>query len=137
MSLLDENPCSKNRWESLTYPFGRLTLRPLYCICEIAEHVGLSEAEIREIIFHLDNEYQQRNFGIIFNVVNSYSTDPVSMKKIAEMRSLVAIAYVVSSHSRLIISQLEGLYMKRPVFVDYNMVHAIQWIESRVKAKLS
>ncbi len=137
MSLLDENPFSKNRWESLTYPFGRLTLRPHYCICEFADQVDLSESEIGEIMFVLDNEYHGKSFGFIFNVVNSYSSDPVAMRKIAELRGLVAIAYVVTSQSRMIISQMEGLYLKRPVFVDYNMVNAIQWIEYRVKANLS
>lgn len=108
---------------------GHLMLYPNIVVGEIKEgmHIAYENFNIASQI--LAEEYKgTRPFIYISNRTNSYSMDPVAYKDLlALVPNLKGFAVVAKSKRRRMMSNLERIFIKKPMRVFETMDEAFEW----------
>ena len=116
------------------FQFGCMELMDDYAVitCNQGVHIDLNEIEAIEVV--LDTAYSNKRFGFIANRVNSYSVDPLAVRKLFSRDNLVAGTIVGGSKHIKHIAKLEFEVIGGPpkkYFKD--MSSAVKWIECLVR----
>lgn len=113
---------------------GRLEIGECYAIITANHGVEIDVHDVTELCEVLQSTYRDRPFGIITNRKNQYSVDPLAVRKLFEMRSLIAGAIVGYSTVTETVSLAEAkLYRTAPVRYFNNLGQAKSWISETVK----
>jgi len=95
-------------------------------------HIDLNEIETIEDV--LDTDYSNKRFGLIANRVNSYSVDPLAVRRLFTHDNLVAGAIVGESKHIRYIAMLEFEIIGGPPKKHFHdMSSAVNWIKGLVR----
>ena len=116
------------------FQFGNMELMDDYTIdtCNEGVHVNFDVIEVIEAV--LDSAYSNKRFGFIANRVNSYSTNPLAVRRLFTQKNLVAGAIVGGSKYIKNIANLEFEIIGGPPKKHFeDMSSAVKWVEVLVR----
>ncbi len=116
------------------FQFGCMELMDDYAVvtCNEGVHVDLNEIEVIEAV--LDTAYSKKRFGFIANRVNSYSINPLAVRRLFTHNNLVAGAIVGGSKHIKHIAKIEFEIIRGPPKKHFeDMSSAVKWIEGLLR----
>lgn len=121
--------------DSLTYPFGKISIYEHYIIAVMFEGVTI-EPKHNEVLVAIAKKYfKGKLFGYITHRINSYSVDPRIYVETSKIENLAAFAVVSEKEINLSNAQIEKLFLKKPIKSFKHLAAAIRWVEEMVLVK--
>jgi flavin-dependent dehydrogenase len=131
-SSIDKVPIAEHELE-----IGRMTFYPNIIVGEVGEgmHITFESATIAAQV--IAQTYKGTiPFVYISNRVNSYSMDPVAYKELFSLvPNLLGFAVVSESKRRRMLSNLERMFVKKPMRVFSSMDEAFDWAHKLLESK--
>ena len=116
--------------QTIVFPFGTVLLYENYLVSEINEGETVTIEHNLELVKLSESFYSDRPFGYITNRINSYAVDPKTYIETSKIENLVGFAVVAQEELMMSNTQIEKLFLKKPVEVFRNLENATVWIES-------
>jgi len=117
---------------SFTFPFGEVDIYYNYLISVINEGETVTPEYNRELVALAESVYQGRRFGYITHRKHSYSVDPKTYIETSKIVNLVAFAVVTNERLAISNTEIEKLFLKKPVEVFNTIEQAETWVESLI-----
>jgi vacuolar-type H+-ATPase subunit D/Vma8 len=117
---------------SFTYPFGEVVVYDNYLISVINEGETVTPEYNRELARLAESVYEGRCFGYITHRKHSYSVDPKTYIETSKIENLVAFAVVTNEPVTISNTEVEKLFLRKPVEVFDTIEQAVTWIESLI-----
>jgi len=131
-SNINQDPIAVHELE-----IGKLTLYPNIIVGEVADGVHLTFENATVAAQIMAQEYKDTTpFVYISNRVNSFSMDPVAYKDLfSVVPNIQGMAIVAKSKKRRMLSNLERIFIKKPMRVFSSMDEALDWSNKLLKNK--
>lgn len=122
--------------KTISYTFGEVELYPNYLITVINEGETVKPHYNDELVKLSKSVFKNRPFGYITHRKNSYGVDPKTYIQTSRIENLVAFAVVTNEQLTISNTEIEKLFLKKPVQVFDVIENAVDWVESEVASKL-
>jgi hypothetical protein len=115
--------------------FGEVHIYNFYVKAVIAEGITIDKKISDTIINLATKHFPHKPFGYITHRIHSYSVDPAVYKDVADISNLVGFAIVTGNTKRLINSDFERYFIKKPSKTFKELDEAINWIKELINNK--
>lgn len=115
---------------SITFPFGKVDVYDNYLISVMNEGETVTPEHNHELAKLSRSVYKDRPFGYITHRKNSYSVDPKTYFETSKIENLVAFAVVTNERLAISNTEVEKLFLKKPVEVFETLEQAETWVNS-------
>ncbi len=116
--------------QHVTFPFAKVTLYHNYMVSVINEGETVTVEHNEELVNLSQSFYAGRPFGYISYRLNSYAVDPKTYIETSKIENLAGFAVVTDEKLKLDNTQVEKLFLKKPVSVFNSVDDAVVWIEA-------
>ena len=123
---------SPNMITKRTLNFGVVELYENFAIGEMNEGVDLKAEEQNELLNLCTNTFNNRPFGYISHRQHSYSVDPKVYINTGKVKTLVAIAVVITQPAQKLSASIEEIFFGRPFKYFHDLDEAKSWMAKTV-----
>jgi hypothetical protein len=119
---------------SVTFDFGVAELHQDHMLMVMNEGVTVDSVINARLTDLASDHFGDRQFGYITHRKNSYSVDPHVYHETSKIENLVGFAIVSDKEIHLTTSQVESMFLNKPMKVFKEVEPAVKWIESLIRA---
>ena len=112
---------------------GEVHIHDFYVKSIIAEGVIIDKKNSDTIIDLAVKHFPKDPFGYITHRIHSYSVDPAVYKNVADIKNLVGFAIVTGNTKRLVNSDFERFFIKKPSKTFKELEDAIIWVKELIE----
>ncbi|MCW5520809.1 hypothetical protein J1N09_13255 [Aureitalea sp. L0-47] len=120
-------PSEKHR---ITFDFGVAELHQNYMLMVMNEGITVDSAINTRLTDMAAEHFGDKPFGYITHRKNSYSVDPNVYHETSKIKNLVGFAIVSDKEIHLTTSQVESMFLNKPMKVFKEVDAAVEWVYS-------
>jgi len=114
------------------YIFGKVEIYSNYVIAIMKEGVTVKPEYNKDLVSLANQYFKHRPFGYITHRINSYSVDPSTYIETSKIDNLVAFAVVSKNSINISNTELEKIFLKKPLNHFDELDEAIDWVNEVV-----
>jgi hypothetical protein len=114
------------------YSFGKVEVHSNYVIAVMKEGVTIRPEFNKDLVGLVNQYFKNRPFGYIAHRINSYSVDPSTYIETSKINNLVAFAVVTKNSINITNTELEKIFLKKPLDHFDELDEAIDWVNDVV-----
>lgn len=119
-----------SKQNSVNFYFGEVFLSDNYLVAVMKEGITVTPMIHGELVALAERVYMGRPFGYITHRINSYSVDPKVYIETSKIENLVGFAVVTNKPISLSNTEIEKLFLDKPVAVFKSLDEAVDWVNS-------
>ncbi len=120
----------RSKQTSINFYFGEVFLSEHYMVAVMNEGMTVTLEVHGELVALAESVFDGRPFGYITHRINSYSVDPKVYLETSKIENLVGFAVVTNKPISESNTEIEQLFLNKPIEVFKSLDEAVDWVNS-------